>query len=107
MDFLKETNKVILSVLIALGVFALLIISHESYHYFAIDGTARGVCFGDCNLGRPNEGHAVGAVYWQWNETQYQKFDSVIQERNAWIFSFLFVLGILGMFITARLKKKG
>jgi len=79
------------------GIFALLIVSHEGYHYFAINGHATGVCFGDCNL---VNGSAVGAVYWN----NLQNFNGPREERNAWIFAFIFSFGFLGLLAYSRMK---
>ena len=80
---------------LVIGMFGILIISHETYHYFMIDGTATGVCFGKCDLGNTYENTtkdtwATGSVSWLFTKEQYKNFDLMKEEQNAWIFSFIF-----------------
>ncbi|HLC53012.1 MAG TPA: hypothetical protein VJK03_00570 [Candidatus Nanoarchaeia archaeon] len=98
----KILGRALLTILLLFGLFAFLIVSHESYHYFTVDGNAQGICFGNC----ATHGGAmmVSGVYFDHINTD--KTDINENERQAWQFSLAFT-GLLGIFSFYSLAKYG
>ena len=96
-----EIKTIVYGLLIALGLFSFLMISHETYHYFSIDGDATGVCFGKCSLGDTYEGisddtWAVSSIHWEMTQEQMDNLDLVKEEKYAWTFSIILTLILIG-----------
>jgi hypothetical protein len=97
-------NNSMMFLFFVIGIFGVLVISHETYHYFSIDGQAQGICFGHCNLwgyeNLTNETWVVSAVHWELDTDQAQILDNNLpqEEKHAWIFSSAFTVFLMGVF---------
>ena len=86
--------------IVILGLFAFLIVTHEGYHYFSIDGEPVGVCFGVCDLQGSYDDSGMEVSAWSvaflnWNVAQ--DYDIVKEEKAAWAFSLISTLMLMGL----------
>jgi len=95
--------KIISNTFIVLfGLFAILIISHECYHYFSIDGDLIGVCFGNCAVSE--EGAiAAGLIVFNFTEDQLNNLNRDREEIWAWRFSICITLLLITVLVCSNI----
>ncbi len=98
MKLLKYLNVTFFLIFFLFGAFSILIISHEFYHYFSIEGEPIGICFGKCYLGKTyenstiNNSWAVSSISWS---TTTKDLDLEKEEQKAWTFSLIFTFSLV------------
>lgn len=100
----QKINLIIYVILFIVGTLGVIAISHEGYHYFMIDGQPTGICFGKCDLGgsydnTTKDTWSTAAITWNFTQEQFDKRDQLKEEKEAWIFSGIFTIILIGAFI--------
>ncbi len=72
-----------------------MILAHEGYHFFSVEGEVKGVCLGVCDI----YGEKAPAGIW-WSSVV--EIDIKAEEKNAWIFSLVLTTLISGLLIKTK-----